>query len=122
MSVVNPTITNNGDGSLKKFVFAAMANGDTGAPIPFAEWADRSVQVSGTFGVGGTVVWEGSNDGGATWATLTDPQGNSISKTAASIEAVLEITELARPNVTAGDGSTAINVSVLCRRQNNMRA
>lgn len=120
MSDITPTVTQSGDGSVKYFVFEGIGDGDTGTPIPFAEWADRSVQIVGTFGSGGTVAWEGSNDG-VTWATLSDPQGNAISKTGAALEQVAEITKWARPHVTAGDGTTDIDVHVVCRRQNNMR-
>lgn len=92
-----------------------LANGDSGTPYGQAGFADRSIQVSGTFGVGGTVIIEGSNDG-TNYIVLTDPQGNAISKTAAAIESVSEITKFIRPRVSAGDGTTAITVSMLVRR------
>lgn len=95
--------------------WAAMANGDSGDPVKFAGAADRSIQVNGTFGVGGTVVLEGSNDGGTTWFTLTDPQGNAISKTANALEAVSEVTVLVRPRVTAGDGTTSLLAYLLAK-------
>jgi hypothetical protein len=131
MATRNPAVTASGDGSVKRFAWAGaqvLALNDIGAPIPFSEWADRSVQFLGTFGAAGTVVWEGSNKDsptlgtGADWFTLTDPQGNAISKTAASGEAVLEVTQWARPRCTGGDGTTAIEVYVTCRRQHGMRA
>lgn len=116
MANINPTITTigNQDGSIKKVVWA-FTGSDTGLPIKFAEWADRSVQMSGTWNAA-TVLWEGSNDGGTTYLPLTDPQGNSISKTADGIEAVTEVCELARPRVTAGT-PTAVTISVILRRQ-----
>lgn len=122
MADISPTVELSGDGSVKIFTFEALTTTNAaGTPIPFSEWADRSVQFLGTFGVGGTIVWEGSNDGGTTWAILTDPQGNSISKTSAALEQVTEITQLARPRVDAGDGTTSLKAYVVCRRQNNMR-
>ena len=116
MANINPTITTigNQDGSIKKVVWAFTA-GDTGLPIKFSEWADRSVQMAGTWN-GATVLWEGSNDGGTTYLPLTDPQGNAMSKTADSIEAVTEVCELARPRVTTGV-VTAVTISVILRRQ-----
>lgn len=87
-------------------VWAALANGDDGDPIELVGQGDRSIQFAGTFDTS-TIVWEGSNDG-STWATLTDPQGNAISKTAAAIEAISEMTRYMRPKCTAGGGSTAI--------------
>lgn len=86
-----------------------------GAPVEMPSWADRSIHFKGTFGAGGTIVWEGSNDG-VTWVTLADPQGNAISKTAESIEAILEITRYMRPRVTAGDGTTSLTALLLVKR------
>ena len=65
-------------------------------------------------GSGGTLKIEGSNDG-ANWSVLTDPQGNDLSFTASKIETVSEITRYIRPNVTAGDGTTALTVSLFGR-------
>lgn len=121
MATINATKTFAGgskDGSTLKFVWA-FTGADTGTPVSFAEWADRSVQMSGTWN-GATVTWEGSNDGGATYIPLTDPQGNAIAKTADSIEAVTEVCELARPRVSTG-AVTAVTISVILRRQNPMR-
>lgn len=94
--------------------YAAMANGDDGEPIPFSQYADKSVQVVGAFGVGGSVTIEGSNNG-TDWATLKSSSGNALNITSAKIEQVLEITQLIRPRVTAGDGSTNLSVHVLAR-------
>lgn len=87
--------------------WTGLLNGDDGAPIQLGAYSDRSVQFTGTFGVGGTIVLEGSNDG-TNYVVLTDPQGNGISKTSASIEAVSEPSRYVRPRVTAGDGTTAL--------------
>ncbi len=81
---------------------------DSGDPIELSWYSDRSVQIIGTFDTT-TVLLEGSNDG-ATWATLTDPQGNALSKTAAALEAVAEATRYIRPRVSAGGASTDIDV------------
>lgn len=117
MAVVVPVITYlGGSNSVAKFTYTNMANGDTGSPIPWTQWADRSVQVAGTFGAGGNLRWRGSNDGGATYATLTDPQGNALDFTAAKIEQVMEVTEMAQPAVTAGDVTTSLTVNVIARR------
>jgi hypothetical protein len=86
-----------------------------GDPIEMPGSNDRTIQFTGAFGVGGTIVMEGSNDG-SNWQTLNDPQGNSISKTAAAIESVMELTRYIRPRVTAGDGSTNLTATLLVRR------
>jgi len=80
----------------------------------------RSVQITGTFGAGGTCVIEGSNDG-TNYATLADPQGNALSFTAAGIEAILENTKYIRPRVTAGDGTTSLTVTLLASRRSGRR-
>lgn len=88
------------------------------APFEMVEWADRSVQVVGTFN-GGTVVIEGSNDG-QNWVTLTDPQGNAITKTAAFIEQLLEVTRFVRPRVSLGTG-VDVDVFFVLRRGSSIR-
>jgi hypothetical protein len=111
----------SGDGSVKKFTWTGLANGDDGVPIDWAQWADRSIQVLGTFGAAGNLRWLGSNDDGTTYATLTDPQGNALDITSAKIESITEISQKAKPSVTAGDGTTSLTVVVIARRQNSMR-
>jgi len=77
--------------------------------------ADRSVQVTGTFGAGGNLRIEGSNDG-TNYSALTDPQGNALDFTATKIEGVLELTRYIRPRATAGDGTTSLTVTMILRR------
>lgn len=81
------------------------ASGDVGTAVALGSWPDRSVQILGTFGTGGEITLQGSNDGGTTWATLTDPQGNSIVKSAAAIEAITEAVHMIRPICSAGSGA-----------------
>lgn len=99
-------------GSLVKW--PALANGDTGRPFQQPAHNDRSVHVKGTFGAGGTCIIEGSNElVPATYATLNDPQGNVLSFTAEKIEAILENVLGIRPRISAGDGTTAVDVYLL---------
>jgi hypothetical protein len=79
------------------------------------------VQVLGTFGAGGNLRVEGSNDGGTTYATLTDPQGNALDFTSAKIEQITEVCELVRARVTAGDVTTSLTVAFLLRRAQQLR-
>jgi len=95
--------------------WANMANGDTGVPIAMPGSSDRSVQVEGTFGAGGSCTIEGSNDG-VNYRPLTDPQGNNLVFTAAKIELVMELVAYIRPHITAGDGSTSLTVSMLVKK------
>ena len=103
-------------GNTKSIVISwpGIVNGDAGDAVPFAQYTDRSVQVIGTFGVGGNLRLEGSNNG-TDWAVLTDPQGNALDITAPKIEMVSEATLFVRPRVTAGDGSTSLSVLLLIK-------
>lgn len=119
MAVVAATVTplgndanQNQNGPAHLVTWASMANGDTGAPIQQLALSDRTVQVVGTFGVGGSVTLKGSNDG-TNYVALTDPQGNAITMTAAGLEAVSELPRYVRPEVTAGDGTTSLSVYLL---------
>jgi hypothetical protein len=91
----------------------SLGAGETGDAVKYPEFADRSVQVAGTFG-GATVTWEGSNDG-TNYATLTDPQGNALSFIAAALAQILEVSQFGRPKVTGGAGS-ALTITLVARR------
>lgn len=94
--------------------WSGLANGDDGEAIPFSQYADKTVQIVGTFGAGGNLAIEGSNNG-TDWDVLSDAQGNALNVTSAKIEQILEVTQYIRPRVTAGDGTTSINVILLAR-------
>lgn len=81
------------------------ASGDVGTAVELTGHPDRSVQVLGNFGTGGAITVQGSNDGGTTWATLTDPQGNALTFTAAGLEAITELVGQIRPTASAGSGA-----------------
>lgn len=100
------------DLQVKRVKWLALANGDTGEPVKFGTWKDRTVQVVGTFGVGGSVSLQGSNDGGTTWATLTDANNSALTFTSAGLKAITELPYEIRPSVTAGDGTTSLAVWV----------
>lgn len=85
-----------------------MANGDVGQSIEMFKYTDRTIQVFGTFGAGGTATAKGSLDG-TNWATLADPNGNDLAVTTAKIETVMEATRYFRPEA-AGDGTTSLTV------------
>lgn len=92
-----------------------LLNGEAGLPDSSGRMSDKSVQVTGTFGAGGSVTIQGSNDGGTTWHTLNQPDGTTpLTFTASGLEHVLENPELIRPIVTAGDGTTSLNIYLFC--------
>ena len=110
-----------GDGSVQLFVFTPLTttNADT-APIEWTQSADRCVQLNGTWGVGGTVVIEGSNNG-TVWITLNTAQGTAASFTADALKQIVEVPRYARARVTGGDGTTSITASFVLRRANTLR-
>ena len=107
-------------GSVKEFLtqWLNIPNGNTGTYFQITDSvagaSDRSIQFTGTWGAGGSVQLEGSNDG-VNWFVLHDPFGNSLIFTANGFAAVTELPHNIRPNVTAGDGSTAINAYLFGR-------
>jgi len=118
MAEVDYAGTPNVSVNSKRYGWSALANGDTGTvltPELFADYREISVQVLGTFGTGGSVSLQGSNDGGTTWANLLDPAGNALTFTAAGIKTLGVVAERIRPSVTAGDGTTELDVMLFMR-------
>lgn len=117
MAVITPTKdhTVSPDGSVQQWTWSTITNGDTGLPVEWIQHADRCVSVTGTFGVGGTVVIQGSNDN-TNWYTLNNAQSVALSLTAAGLKQVVELPRYMRPAVTAGDGATDIDVILIMRR------
>lgn len=117
MATRNPTVTYapNGQANMVAINWSGLLNGDAGAPFEGIDWADRTAQISGAFGTGGSITLEGSNDG-TNYLALTDPQGNAITKTAAALETIEEGPRYTRPRVTAGDGTTNLTAVIYARR------
>lgn len=114
MATVSPTVT-----QVTHFahtaVWPSMANGDVGEAYVTPDFPDKTIQITGTFGAGGTVVLEGSLDG-TNYQVLTDFTGASISLTSAALLGVTENVLYMRPRVSGGDGTTSLTVTVLTRR------
>lgn len=89
-----------------------LANGETGTAMLAPRFSDRSVQFSGTYGAGGSVLFEGSNDG-IVYNQLHDYLGSLIASTAASLSSISESCLWIRPRCTAGDGTTAVKVALV---------
>ena len=104
----------SGESSYIRVTWSSLLVTDSGEHFALSQFADRSVQVTGTFG-GATVVIEGSNDG-TNFHTLNDPQGDPLSIGSAKIEAVSEIVVFIRPRIVGGDGTTSLNVTMLSRK------
>ena len=113
------TIPANGDGTAVILSWPALPNGTDGTPSEYSGYTTKSVQVTGTFGAGGSVSLEGSNDG-VNWFVLTNPGATALTFTAAGMAVVVEATRYIKPVITAGDGTTALTVTVFARRPSAM--
>ena len=104
-----------GIGGLLLYKWAGLLNGDTGNGVRVPHYADKSLQAVGTFGAGGTVTIQGSNDLGVTFGALHRFDATDLtladSEPGAPVENTLEV----RPNVTAGDGTTSLVVWMVVR-------
>lgn len=102
---------------------ALTTTNDRGSPFEWPLGADVSVHCFGTFGSGGTIKLEGSNefdqpaDDAASWAVLDDIFGNELSMQAEGLVPVGPVCRWIRPIVTAGDGTTDLDVFILARRR-----
>jgi len=97
------------------YQWADLQSGDTGAPLELPAYADRSVEIGGDFGLGGTVAIEGSL-GGTVYHALRDPGLDPRSKTSGGLWSILEAVRWIRPHVTAGNGTTSITCWILLRK------
>src|SRR5574343_892698 len=101
MATVTPTVAQVGpqDGSTVLFTWALTTANTDGYMIEWAEYADRCVQASGTWG-GATLTAQGSNDG-STWFTLSNAAGGTAATwTADGGKQLLEVPRYMRPNLT----------------------
>lgn len=92
----------------------AMTGADTGVAVMNGNFGDKTISVIGGVWTGPTTLLvEGSNDG-TNFITLTDPQGNAISKTADFIETIEENPLYIRVR-SSGGTTNALPVILVCR-------
>lgn len=108
--------TNLPDGRQSKWKWTGLGSTVVGSTVGdwvgFSDFADRTALTTGTFGVGGTLTWQGSLNGNTSDAvpfTLHDPSGNALSSTVAVGRTVLEACEYIRPVVSAGSSTILID-------------
>lgn len=117
MATVNPTVRWLGnDAVLFTWVLTNVDN--DGAPVGPGQvnFADRTVQVFGTFG-GATALIQGSNEPSApsVWFTVDNPTGGDLSFTAAEGKSLRELPVWTRPLLSGGAGSS-VTVALTARR------
>lgn len=111
MTVKALTVTSPGT-TLDFATWAALVNGDTGAPVDVAgaKSLTASLQAGGTLGAGGNCRWEGSFDN-VNWFTMNSEIGApaAANQVALSTPTMLkERPRWVRPNISAGDGTTSL--------------
>lgn len=97
--------------------WTGLLNGDDGAPVALPSYGEKTFQLSGTLGAGGTLQIEGSNDG-VTYSTLEDKQGVAATLAALAMVSVQDRPIYVRPRISAGDGTTSLSVIMAAHRTN----
>lgn len=128
--VRTPTRLDTNFTNVEGWLWSALDADDSGQMIEFSKYADKCVHIYGTPD-GATLTLYGSNDPlaivdrdagtlfgskTASWIALTDPQGNSIAKTAAAIEQVLENPLYILPVSSGGGASTSWKIAIVGKR------
>jgi hypothetical protein len=99
------------------YKWTGLTEADTATPVIAPRHSEKSVQVNGTFGAGGTIIFEGTLETAAAPAAyqqLHDPSQNNLSYTSAGLDTVLENVYQIRPRVSAGTG-VAVDVRLMLR-------
>src|SRR5271169_3339519 len=91
----------------------------TGDGAGYAGSGQRTIQVTGTFGAGGTCIVEGTLDN-TNWFQLNDLGGTALSFSANGLKGIREDVVAVRPRVTAGDGTTSLTAVMTVRRNFRM--
>lgn len=117
MSAIGWTSTKGHTYGGESFVvtWTGVTGADTAVPVEVPAAAKISVQFGGTFD-GATVVVSGSIDG-TNYITLTDLQGNTLSKTSAAIEGIQEQPRWIKFTHSGGGGSQALRVDLYLGRR-----
>lgn len=117
MAVVAETNVQMSESFGRRVVWTPLLNGDTGEPVRIPTDSDRTIQLTGTLSVGGELTMEGSlEETPTTWFILNDVAGADIVLTVLDGLTVLENVTWVRPNITGGDGSTSLSVTMITRR------
>ena len=113
MAIISYTIQNILPG-VRIATWSSVTQADTCRPVVCPQYSDKSFQVYGSFGSGGEVVLEGTNEvtSPSNYATLRDPRGgaNTIDSFSAGMSQVLENCYQVRPRVSAGTG---VNLTIV---------
>lgn len=112
MATITPTIHPGPDVRMQRVSWEGfVTSGDVGTEVKvLGPYNDKTVQALGTFAGSLGITWEGSLDGGTTWAALRDLNHTALVQTAVGIEGVEQAVPLIRPRATAGSGGADVDV------------
>jgi len=103
------------------FEWAAMHQGDTGAPIRLPYNADIGVQIVAGDITSTTIAWEGTLESKAVptvYGTLHKVDGTAlVQSSVGTIDQVLERALQYRPDITSGGASTSVTVRLIATKQ-----
>lgn len=114
MSVIAPTFTHPAKGVMV-VTWASIGDSDTCTKVTTAQFNRKCFQTKGTFTGPATIVAQGSNDGGTTYANLTDHGDTAISHTSASIDEIGQNPLDIRPSTSGGSSSSVTVVLTLSK-------
>lgn len=120
MATVTPVVIQQSDRVLE-IKWSNLGNGDTGGYQSCRGYEEFSFSFYGTIGAAGSVTLEQSPDNGTTAIDLKTSQSNIfstmpiVSLPGAQV-AIFPLGDV-RPHVTAGDGTTTINVYLLATKK-----
>lgn len=121
-STVNKSVSPDNATIIVTWTGLTFATTDVGDPVQLAAWSEKTFQAFGTWGAGGNVVIEGSNEPSnpTNWSPISNRQGTTPFNlaSATSINTSQDRPIWVRPRVTAGDGTTNVSVIVACHRFN----
>jgi hypothetical protein len=103
-----------------KFLWETLTTTNpTGIGIKNPIQADKTVQVTGTFGGSASIAIQGSNDStdgsDGTWFSLEGPGDSVLAFTAAGGDVIKENPIWMRPLLSSGNGSTDLDVFIFSR-------
>lgn len=109
------------DGSVEVWVWTLTSADPTGTPVPWPEYADRTVTMTGTWGTA-TGALQYSNDNAAYLTCSNAAGGTALSgKTADFGAAIIEDGLFFRPTLTTPGAGATLTVTLVMRRANPMR-
>lgn len=96
-----------------------LANGDESTDLGLFNYPEKTIEISGTFGAGGTINIRGKNVSSATVTEYlalhraNDPTLTLTGLTAVILSGLVEDPQFIKADVDAGDGTTELTVTVV---------